>query len=726
MFTADLLSERQQQFLLRKVKEPASLRHYFEQDSLLLSNWIGYGQPLLNYFEEIEMVECFKKKGGSSALATLQREWLSLEKETAASDSSIELHSAPTLLREVEVVWELIQRLTCPPCEILVLAPDIALYAAALQWVFEQRGGPFDYSITGTQADSSLLQGLQILLSLPARRFSLDGFKKLLLCTPFLERFELTVQEGEELSAWMSELNLRYDLSGHVGSWHAALKRMIEGLVKTGVFDFSDAPLVNRWIDMTLKLEKELTPISDGEKRSGKEWARLVQQWIEVFFKSDEETDILSSLLAILRHDRVDGLFPYETIHHHLQAACASGRGCIRRSSPDAIRFTSFKAGTATSAKVIICMGMQEGAFPRPDLPSSLAELPLPSRAMEDRYLFLEAISHAEEKLIITYQRCHPDDGKEVHPSSVIQELSKDRGGLVLTHHPLRCAEMGSKATRNKGPLTCPPKKVIDIRVLRKLARHPVRCFLEEGLGLRFHPHKTEAEFLFSPLEMHHLRKKSRRIGLDELVHELGCEGKLPSGSFEAAALLSIEKEINAYQSALAELQIDPASVFSLELTPHAKTFKRVSEDLCVAPALHVGTVQLQGIIEDVSPQGLLFHGEEKIEDLLKVWPLYIIVQIVLGPSPIFFTKKAATATTTLANPHEALERYICYLHKSLQTPSPLLPAWGRRIFKGEEPPLSTEDEILLWAIERDLLPPIKEWTAEWAPYLQEVVRELV
>lgn len=720
MFIGDLLPERQQRFLIQRSQE---LEGYFQKDSPLLSNWIGYGQKLLSYFEEVATIDCFKEPEAISALSTLQREWLTLEKKVVAPDVSIQLHSAPTLLQEVEVVWELLQKLPYEPREITVLAPDINLYAASIEWVFKQRGGAFECSIMGVEARTlfPLLQGMEILLSLPAHRFSYDLFSKLLLCLPFLKRFDLSLQEAEKLHQWMSELNLRYDLSGHSTSWHAALRRVIEGVVKTGSFDFSDTPLINRWIDITLKLEKELTPAMDGTHRTGKEWAVWIQRWQENFLEEEGGMDAISSVIATLQNDRVTGLFPYETVQRHLQMACAAPAGLS--SNLNAVRFTSMKTGATAFAKAVICMGMQEGAFPRIDPPSSLPLMPVASRSVEDRYLFLETLAQAKELLILTYPRCHPDDGKEVRPSSIIQELAKDRGGISTFHHPASYYKK-TQPTVEHTPLVIPPKQVIDMRVLKKLARHPVQCFLEESLGLRFPLKTTHSEFLLSPLEMHKLRQQSLRQTTGELIDALEKDGKLPSGTFRAVALQSIEKELELYKQTLAHLGVDPLSVFSLELSPYAQSIEILAENRRIAPALQVEGVEIRGTIEGITPQGVLFHGEESMEDLLKVWPLYLSVQRVLGNLPILLTQKAGVVKM-IPEP-DALGRYIGYLQKSMLSPSPLMPTWGRRLFRGEELPQKMEDEILLWAEKRNLLPKSEQWATEWRPYLQEVVRELL
>ncbi len=755
MYTGDLVSERQQSFLLRKAKTAVQedLREYFEESPSLLSNWIGHGLPLFNFLEDADRIELFEQPEKSSALQSLQREWLTFEQEKSTPDASLQLHSAPTLLREVEVVWEIIQRLPFKPREILVLAPDIEPYAAAIEWVFKQRGGPFDYSIKGIQArtHSPLVQGLELLLSLPGYRFSLDAFRKLLVCAPFLKRFQLSVEKAQELISWMAEMHLRYDLSGPINSWSAALKRAMEGVVLSGSFDFSDTPLINCWIEITVLFEKELAPLLDRKKRSGEEWAALIERWIQAFFMTDEETDILSSLLATLRSEHLEGIFSYETIEYHLKAAFKSPSGSLHAARPETVRFTSLKEGAFVPAKALICMGMQAGSFPRLDPPSSLPLLKSPHRSLEDRYLFLQALSHAQEHLILTYVRSHPDDGKEVSPSPLIQELEKDREGLMTIHHPLSALDPSNyqasgyrsfsklhynllfSPQKTEPPLPLAPifKKTIDLRLLKKLARHPVQFYLEEGLGVRFPWEETDSEFLFSRLEMHRLRKASHKLSLEDLIDHLSKEGSLPQGAFKSVAVESIKKELQEYQAALAELNVDPQEVYSLELSPHAHQLTQLSEDYWVAPSLKIAllsgeTLEIQGTLEAVTSKGLLFHGDESLEDLLKVWPLYLAAQNVLGNIPLLLTKKKTALTIPLENPQEALQRYLAYLQKSLQNPSPLLPAWGRRIFKGSEISANTDDSILLWAQQRNLLPPLDSWADEWRPYLQEALHELL
>lgn len=760
MYLGDFQTERQQLYILHKAKRETreELLHYFEQDSPLLSNWGVAGRELLRLFEEAETEEHFIEPQGTSALHQLQKEWLTFEKKKSNSDLSIQLHSAPNLLREVEVVWEIVERLPDSPREILVLAPDIQAYVAAIEWVFKQRGSTFDYTVTGLEAKtySLFLQGVETLLSLPRQRFSRELLEKLLLSPPFLKRFDLSPEEAQTIRTWMRETHLRYDLSQSEGSWEKALQRAIESLVLLQEnplinVDYTKAFLLNRWIEITLKMKEAMAPALHLATLSGPEWATWIEELIDAFLVAEEGRDVLSAVLSTLRNERIAGSFSYETIER-LLLSCLKGRiGSLHRTTPNAIHFSSLQPGGIIPSKTIILMGMQEGAFPRLDSTSSLPAFPLPSRAEEDRYLFLEALAHATDRIIFTYSRLHAEDGKEIHPSALIEELRKDRGQLWTFHHPVSALDptyyqseiFPSRSSLHYNLLTkipvqepfqwkiaehAPLPAAVDIRLLRKLARNPVQFFFEESLGIRFSREEPDSEFLFSPLDMYHVRNASLHRPAEKIIADLERQGKLPAGSFRGATLQTIEHELSSYHDTLEKLEIDPSSLFTLELSPYATEPLQLSNNRLVVPTLAVGNLKLQGRIEGLTHQGLLFHGEDSLEDLLKIWPLFCIAQTVLGEkcTKIFFTKKGVMMDIKLVSPLETLNRFCDYLQKNLVAPSPLLPAWGRRLLKKGEIPEASDDLIIEWARQRNLLPPNDVWIDEWKSYLQEIFHELL
>jgi exonuclease V gamma subunit len=405
-------------------------------------------------------------------------------------------------------------------------------------------------------------------------------------------------------------------------------------------------------------------------------------------------------------------------------------------------------------------MGLEEGAFPRSFFPSTLEQLPSQSLSEEDRAIFLEAVSSAEEIFIMTYCRCHPEDGKEVRPSSVINEIVQDRGHIYTVHHPVsafdlsyyqkegfqssslyhqKITEAKLKKERISKETTLSllnkkhEKERIYIRDLKKLARHPFQFYLEEGVGIQFPFDRNDSEFLFSRLEMARLRELCLHQPITSLIKKLEQEGKLPSGSFRDMAVQSIEEELLSYQQVIRVLNLDPSSFFSLELSPYCTKSMDISHGRKIVPSIKIQleggvTKEIVGVIDGLTNEGLVYHGEDSLENHLKLWPLYCLIQACLGQEShaIFLTKKGDICHKPLSNPLESLTRYLSYMEKCLRAPSPLLPEWGRRIFKESLIPDKSDDKIIDWASKRKLLPSCSIWLSHWKNDLHETFHELL
>jgi len=113
------------------------------------------------------------------------------------------------------------------------------------------------------------------------------------------------------------------------------------------------------------------------------------------------------------------------------------------------IVFVPLCSGSIIEARIIWCLGMDEGSFPRDDVRSSVCEMSksknsdyYPPKADEDRFLFLEMLMKAKDYLIFSFQRVHPEDGKNQGPSLLVEELDhylQKRGvskGMIKTDHP--------------------------------------------------------------------------------------------------------------------------------------------------------------------------------------------------------------------------------------------------------------------------------------------------
>jgi exodeoxyribonuclease V gamma subunit len=757
MYWGDFQTFREQGFLLKRTQPRTrkELSQYFQTQHPLLANWGRKGRELLSCFEDDQWMDVYEPQS-SSLLTAIQTEMLTLSSMDKLSDGSIQVHSAPSKLREVEVVWEIIQRLPFEPHEILVLAPSMHDYAAAVELVFRQRGGPYDFAIFCLEARSKspLMQGLEYLLDLPRFRFSKESVEKLLFCPPFLKKFNFEIKEVHRLQKWIHEVHVRYDLKGdHAGTWEAGLQRMVEALVaatREGYLniEFSEADLLSRLIEVIQLFQQELKVIAEDANLSLKEWAKTLRDLTDKFFAADPDEG-LAREFEKLQHMHVEGLFPFSSIERILKSLFQQNTGAVQGSHLQAVRFASLEKGALIPAQAIILMGMEEGSFPRQDLPSSLQQIPLPNRVEEDKYLFLEAFCSAREKFIMTYVRLHPEDGKSQKACPLVEELSH-YAHLTTHDHPFSpfdpayfqgegfrsYSQQHFETALQKKSKTIPTGIPIlpamslssfDIRMLRKLARHPLQYFLENRLGIDFEWKESDGEFVLSPLEMARLRKGSLKRPLDELLHEMEKEGKLPVGAFTKVAIQKVKNEIETYHEMLAKLNVRPEEIYSIELKTSCTQPTQIDPQTWIYPALHIQDVVIQGRIDELCPQGLLVHGDESLADQLKAWPVYLIASTLKLSPCLLLTKKGKISELKVTDGETALQQYIDYAKKALCMPSPLHPKWARGIFKeGKIPSATEEDDILQWAKARSLLPPSDIWIETWNPTLQEVFRELI
>ena len=733
MYWGDFKTSRQKQFVLQKAKGSVrqDLEASFMQDHPLLANWGRQGRELLKLFEDDLLIEDYEGREGNTVLSTVQEEILTLQVLEKIPDASIQIHAAPSRLREVEVVWEMIQRLPFEPKEILVFVPQMESYAPLIEMIFRQKKGSYDFAIFSLEARAKnpCMQAVADLIDVARYRFAKERVEKLLTSPLFLQKFGFDQDEAVLICEWISKAHIRYDLkSDHPCSWEAGTRRCLEALVLPPqedrlVLDFSEADLLSRWIHVIQLLTEMLGGIE--ATLSLREWVQKVRSWVETFFALEPGNDFLEQLRKIERLS-VEGLFPFSTIERILNTLFDQKTGSIQSSHLQAVKFTSLQKGALMPAKAIILMGMDEGSFPRADSPSSLEELPICPRSSEERYLFLEALCHAREQLIIIYPYLHSEDGKHQKPSLLVQELQNYLKLETQQHYFTPLQPISSCEPKNLDPL--PPS--YDISWLRSLARHPLRFFLEKRVGLDFGRKEEASEFVVSPLELARLRAKVLKHPVDFLLEEMKNAGKLPLGPFAEVAIKRLRAEADEYLAIIEKGGIVPHEIYAVELKAGCQKPLRLDEETWVYPALNLKLSTgreclIQGRIENLSPQGLLFHGDETPADLLKVWPLYLIATHLFPNLPLFLTKRGKVRTKSPSQ--DALERYLLYAEKAFNSPSPLFPAWARAIFKeGKVPRMQEEDPILTWADERNLLCPQETWIEMWKPYLQEAFREFL
>ncbi|MEL7059673.1 MAG: exodeoxyribonuclease V subunit gamma [Acidobacteriota bacterium] len=394
------------------------------------------------------------------------------------ADRSIDLHVVHSPMREMEVLRDrllaaFVELPDLRPSDVLVMVTDVALYGPYIQAVFgvENADGvalPFaiaDRSAGRERPPSETL--LDVLALIGSRVVQSDVFE--LLDVPALRRRAgLDASDLPFLRRWIDAARVRWGVDGaqrardfdlpaeNQNTWRQGLDRLIAGYA-TGEVDGLVAGLAPVAGDTVADAEAlgrlgvfldELFTRLDALRapRSLEAWARDLSAAIDQLFEAGDEAeeqglqmarDAVQSLRsAIPPHDPSDGPTgdrPPETVE--LPAVLEHLRGRLEQPGfgsgffDGRITFCALQPMRALPFRVLAVCGLDDGAFPRRDADRTF-DLTVLDRRLgdrssrdDDRYLFLETLLAARERLLLSYVGRSQRDATELEPSSVLVEL---------------------------------------------------------------------------------------------------------------------------------------------------------------------------------------------------------------------------------------------------------------------------------------------------------------
>lgn len=736
----DMCSDREKLAIDRRLmKKGASLllreemQGYLEERHLLLANWGKLGRESMKAqgAYDFDGIEWYEPPRTDTLLGALQKSLLHMQAiEMPLESQSIQLHSAASKQHEVEVMQEVLRTLLekegIALSDILVFAPDICAYAPYIHAFLK-----ISHTIDGLKSGSlsACAQGFFHLLSLADDELSAQGMLKLLSYAPFCKRFGFCPEDVEVIREWLQKAHVR---SGS-RSWEEGLDRLLFG------FCTEDEPcvtptqieLLNGFyvcLQSVQRSVEEMRSLSEKTLDAWLDWARML---LLTHFDCDEQEEPLLREIEALHRRALPGVFPFTTLLRVLSHFFDKETGKIDSPQLHKIRCTSLRSGVARKARVIYLLGMDEESFPRQDMPSSLYALPrtFSTKGDEDRYLFLELLGSAQDYFLMSYER------NDKAPSRLIDELMSYLKNAPLTvHHRMqvqttRCSKeraffSGCAPSREEAP--------IDLRALRKLARHPLRFYFNERHGIYV---KSEEEmddaFCLSPLEKHALKSLSLKSSLAQATEQGKKSGVLPEGLFQDVALAVLAEEVEEQERCLQALGVQGSDLFSIELSLHCVEAMRRHEGGWVVPAPIVRGVPIVGTLVDVAPQGLLVNAEQNLEGILTAWPHYLLflsVKDLCGVGSALLFAKGGKKQVWEGEIGAYLEAYIDYYFRALREPSPLMPAWAGRLLKGEKEAFCAladkepfyADAYVEWMQNSGIRCEASEWYDRWTPYLQE------
>ncbi|KAG6559617.1 RecBCD enzyme subunit RecC [Candidatus Rhabdochlamydia oedothoracis] len=799
LFWEDVHTDRERSYLRKKlaqrgisIEKREELNHYDAAAHPLLANWGKLGRALLKNLDlfSLTSTEIYELKKESNNLQKLQEQILCFErtKPISQADSSLQLHSAPTKLREVEVLFDilttLIQKNSISLDQIIVLAPDITLYASYIEMIFANH--PLPYTIENVPIFSnSTAHGFLLLKKVLDESFSLNSIYALLEETIFCAKQGWSLDRSKQIKQWLKTASIRQE--EEACNWDAGISRLLLGIVTLepleshwpiDVIALTDIELFSDFLCVFTSLQQDLSPLR-SEKMTIGSWLLYIEALLLKYFDVENNEFLREIKQLQKRSQNLSLLHNYESIERIMDRLLRKKTKFQKTQHLRQIHFRSLQEGCIYPSQVIWMLGMNEELIPRMLQSSSLSELSqnpgldyIPTCAEQDRYLLLEALFSAQKHLLFSYERIDSKDQKPKGCSFLIEELQAcvalqiiDHPNLPFDsiyfqdHSQIKKSQIDYQAAKsyyfpnsqNKPflaqdqtqPVTIP---IIDVKQLYKLAKNPIRFFCQDVFQIFLEKEEPAGDFLFSNYQKAIFTKEVRTRPLHELLAQLEAQGKLPIGLFKDLALKKLQSEVAQMQKTLLHFDLQLNSLFSVSLSKECRKIEQLKCGNWIVPAIEIPfenqKIHIIGTLTDLSIKGLISKESNHLEGLIQIWPIYLIYLVLQSEmnmkASLFSLKDDSCLPLEIKDPISSMQKYLSYFFYARQTISPLKTNWAKALLLGtksdfekillDENQLSTriQDAYEKWLERRGFCFDAQETWNYWTPIFQSVFSELI
>jgi len=511
----------------------------------------GYDKPeaYRKKFGEIELFDDFVEEDrDATLLRQVQQAILDLKplpgvndrkQGISPDDRSITFQLAYSRQREVEILQDQLLDLfkadpKLTPKDIIVMTPDIEVYTPHIESVFgnlpqqDPRFVPFAVTDRPDQQGVAMLHALEKLLHLPTSRMTQSDLLDLLQVPAFRHRFGLEENDVQRLRLWIDGAGIRWGLSAHqrttfdlphgveANTWQFGLRRMLLGyavgageswrdIEPYGEIGGLEAGLVGPLHRIVSLLEKHWQTLRAPSVPQ--EWCDRILALVNDFFLPTTSSDrliysLLEEILQAWQKTCMEtGLKEPLTLAvvRDVLLTAMREQNMSQRFLVGMVNFCTLMPMRAIPFKIVCLLGMNDGEYPRGTPPNDFDLMSTPglyrpgdrSRREDDRYLFLEALLSAREKLHISYIARDVMDNSDRTPSVLVSQLRDylTAGWRIEASSPN--GNKGDNAPPLLDPLTC----------LHPLQPFSKAYFSPHGSRALF-THATEWRKMLDPREM--------------------------------------------------------------------------------------------------------------------------------------------------------------------------------------------------------------------------------
>ncbi|MDN5940050.1 MAG: exodeoxyribonuclease V subunit gamma, partial [Salinisphaera sp.] len=433
----------------------------------------------------------YHRPGRTTLLHCMQTDLADLECSTPPQradepDTSLEIHACHSPLREVQVLQdqllarlaaddqrvaagEIVSNARLAPRDIIVMMPDVAAYAPAIEAVFgsapADRYLPFGLADRARSAAHPIVSCVDKLLDLPLSRWQASELLDLLAVPAVMRRFSITAGELDRITDWVWAAGIRWGRDVrhreqmHAGafeqnSWRFGLDRLLLGVALAddetlidGVAPWSDleggatAALGKLW-----QFERCLAGAADAlaEPATPGQWQTRLNALVDALIapaadSPEEEQRAVDDLRQVFARFETaetrtgeiplseDRAISWEAVRDFLRAALNSPSE-RQPFLAGGITFCGMVPLRAVPFRVVCLLGMNDGVFPRQDTNRGFNVMFQQPRLGDrntrddDRLLFLQALTAARDGFYVSYIGQDVRSGEALAPSPIVGE----------------------------------------------------------------------------------------------------------------------------------------------------------------------------------------------------------------------------------------------------------------------------------------------------------------
>lgn len=722
-YWGDVVSAKEQSRITRRMK-PGVPRgdDHIERGNALLASMGRVGRDflfrvLLDTDQSVELILDFHEngEGASTLLGMLQEDILArvdraaeTRRTVAPGDRSIGIHSCHSPMREVEVLHDYLLDLfdgnpDIEPHDVVVMTPDIETYGPLFEAVFgaprsENLRIPYSIADRSMRSENGTAGTFFAILDLYGGRFTAAQVLDIMECDMVLFRYGLDPADRDTIRRWIDDTRIRwgidaFDRAGRPeglppveentwrhgidrlllgGAMRAENERLFEGILPYDALEGGDTAVLGGFVGLLERLFEAARSLA--EARTPNEWAGHLLSLVDDFFEGDETADDTASLRRVIARlgeetaaAGFNGPIGFPGVRAWLENALNEERAHGAFLS-GGVTFCAMLPMRSIPFRVICMVGMSDGAYPRRDVEAGFNLMEKAyrpgdrSRRNDDRYIFLESLVSARDRLFISYVGRSITDNKSMPPSVLVSELLDyiDQGytgpegdslrPIIVTEHRLQAfspayfcgdpklysyarelcaaAESFGGAAEEYGPFmngkaADAEDDVIRLDELLDFYRMPARHLLRRTLGIHLEmPQELSGDtepFILDNLDKYTLAERLADAvlkGMDpmDLYPVLRAEGRLPHG---APGLYAFRRMLSGVRS-------------------FARAVENARKGTRLAPLdirLEIAGCTITGRIDCVYPGGIVRHRFARIKarDRLVAWIEYCAAACALG-----------------------------------------------------------------------------------------------